>query len=223
MERQYCPYCKELNMEEAAHCASCGRPIVPAALAAALPVTGLARRRVLRPLREPMEERLVWALAISLATLLGIAALLNFPAPVGVLLSGLLLAVAAAGVIYRWRRCDMFARRRARLAGGSARPGTLILWGWAYLLLLLLPGWVPGTPPEVVPALIGGGVAGLLVLDEWRGLLLAGGCAAAFGGAYFALARLMPGLLASARAGALLALILWFAAVWLSETHRQPD
>lgn len=223
MTRAYCPNCRALQPAGASYCTRCGEPIGRQAAAAALPVTGVVKRRIVRPLREPMEERLVWALAVSLATFLGIAALVNFPAPMGPAMCALLLAAAAAGIVYRCLRCDMFARRRARVAGGSARLGILILWGWAFSLLLLLPDWVMGTPPDAVLALIGAGVVGLLVLDEWRGLLLAGSFAAAFGAASFALGRIASGWLGSARASALLAMIMWFAAVWFSETHRQPD
>ncbi len=221
MENVYCPHCDAANPPAAARCTRCSRPF--AAAAVAVPVTGLARRRTFRPLREPMEERLLWALALALATFLGIAALVNIPAPLGLILGGLLLPVSAAGMLYRYRRCDMFARRRARVDGRSVRPGMLIVWGWAFGLLLLLPGWRPGTPPDAALALAGAALIGLLVLDEWRGLFVAATAAAAYAGAYAGLMQLAPGLAARAQVAALLALVLWFAAVWLSETHRRPD
>ncbi len=188
-----------------------------------LPVTGASKRRVMHPLREPMEERLLWALALATGTFLGAAVLVNFPSPVVKIVGSLLLALAAAGIIYRIQHCGMFARRRARVAGRSARPGMLILWGWAFSLLLLLPRWTMGAAPDAVLALIGACAVGLLVLDEWRGLALLAAGAISFMGAGVALGQLAPVFFSRASSLALLALVLWFAVVWVSEMLRKPD
>ncbi len=211
----YCPYCKTANAADAVHCLRCGRPMVGAVAA--------VKRRLVPPLREPMEERLLWALALGLVAFLAIAALVNIPSPAGRVLGGLLLPLAPAGIIYRMQRCDMFARRRVRVAGGSARPGMLLLWGWVFWILLVLPHWSPGTPPDAVFALIGACAVGLLVLDEWRGLALLAASAAAFAGAGVVLGQLAPAFFSSSSSLAMLALVLWFAAVWVSERGRKPD
>ena len=180
-------------------------------------------RRTVPPLREPMPERLVWALGLAVFTLLGLTVVVNVPGPAGIIFGGVLLAPVPAGIAYRRKRCDMFARRAVRVAGGSARPGLLILWGWAFWLLLALPGWSFGTFPDPIYALMGACAVGVLVLDEWRGLLLLGGFAISLLGAGLVLAKAAPAFGSTVWFTLLLPLAMWFAAVWISEMLRKPD
>ncbi len=218
MEKLYCPQCGSPKQADASTCKRCAH-----AAAAVVPVTGASQRRQTHPLREPMEERLLWALALGTGTFLGIAAMVNIPSPAVKVIGSLLLALAPAGIVYRIQHCDMFARRRVRVAGRAARPGMLILWGWAFSLLLVLPRWTMGTPPDAVLALLGACAVGLLVLDEWRGLALLAAAAISFMAAGAALGQVAPVFFSRASSLALLALVLWFAAVWVSETLRKPD
>ncbi len=226
MKGSPCPYCGTHNPADAACCANCGRwiagaPTTPGS-AELRQLAWLLKLRVTARYREPLEERLLWALALSLPAFLGIAAFANLPAVAAAMLGSLLLLVVGAGLAYRYYRCGMFTRRFRHAVNEPGRTGLLLAWGWSIWLLIALRGWSPGTPPDPVPALAGAWAIGLLVLDEWRGL----GLLAAFGlavlGGGIALGRLAPYFAGSIWGSLLLPLALWYALAWLFELTRTP-